>query len=131
MTVALVLSGGGARGDFELGAIRLLYERGVRPDILVGSSVGAINAAKLAEGEGSPSRGLAGLISIWHALRWNDDMWTGAAWLSKIDIRLRRALLNQTSPALGQPPPPGEGLESLINFVGRAAWLADSGAAVL
>ena len=36
---ALVLSGGGAKGDFELGAIRALYDAGIVPPILVGTSV--------------------------------------------------------------------------------------------
>ena len=51
MSVALVFAGGGARGAFEVGASLFLYDTyQVRPDILCGTSVGAINAAKLAEG---------------------------------------------------------------------------------
>ena len=46
MPIAISLSGGGAKGDFEVGALRLLYDRGIRPDVLTGSSVGAINAVK-------------------------------------------------------------------------------------
>lgn len=50
--VALVLSGGGARGAYEIGALSCLLpaldKRGWRPSILVGTSVGAINAAHLA-----------------------------------------------------------------------------------
>ena len=50
--VALVLAGGGARGAYEIGALSvllpLLEERGERPDIVVGTSVGALNAAYLA-----------------------------------------------------------------------------------
>ncbi len=49
---ALVLSGGGARGAYEVGVLSVLLpaleERGQRPTILVGTSVGAINAAALA-----------------------------------------------------------------------------------
>ena len=48
---AIVLSGGSAKGDFEVGAVRCLYNRGVRPKILCGTSVGSVNALKLAEGE--------------------------------------------------------------------------------
>ena len=47
--VAIVLSGGFALGSFEVGALRYLYNQGIRPNILCGTSVGAINAAKLAE----------------------------------------------------------------------------------
>jgi NTE family protein len=50
--VALVLAGGGARGAYEIGVLSellpLLDERGERPDIVVGTSVGALNAAFLA-----------------------------------------------------------------------------------
>jgi NTE family protein len=50
--VGLVLAGGGARGAYELGALSvllpLLEQRGERPCIFVGTSVGAINAASIA-----------------------------------------------------------------------------------
>jgi predicted acylesterase/phospholipase RssA len=64
---AIALSGGGTKGDFEVGAVRYLYDNGVHPKILCGTSVGSINALKLAEGEGAPTgvaghvRGIAGL----------------------------------------------------------------------
>lgn len=51
-SVGLVLAGGGARGAYELGALSVLLpvleERGERPSIIVGTSVGAINAAGIA-----------------------------------------------------------------------------------
>lgn len=46
--IAFVLGGGGARGALQVGAIRALIEAGVVPNLLVGSSVGAVNAAYLA-----------------------------------------------------------------------------------
>jgi NTE family protein len=50
--VALVLAGGGARGAYEFGVLSVLLpvleKRGERPDIVVGTSVGALNAAFLA-----------------------------------------------------------------------------------
>ncbi len=46
--IAFVLSGGGNRGPLEVGALRALLEAGVRPKMLVGTSVGAINAAFIA-----------------------------------------------------------------------------------
>ena len=45
---AVVLSGGGSLGAAQVGALRALLESGVRPDLLVGCSVGALNAAFLA-----------------------------------------------------------------------------------
>jgi predicted acylesterase/phospholipase RssA len=80
---AFALSGGASHGDFEVGAVRYLYNLDIRPKILTGTSVGSINALKLAEGEddGKGSkvpghiRGLAGLEAIWHGLRQDSDMW--------------------------------------------------------
>jgi NTE family protein len=47
--VAFVLGGGGVRGAVEIGMLRALLERGIRPDVLVGTSIGAVNAAYLAD----------------------------------------------------------------------------------
>ena len=45
--LAFVLGGGGARGALQAGALRALSEAGYQPDLLVGTSVGAVNAAFL------------------------------------------------------------------------------------
>ena len=45
---ALVLSGGGARGALQVGAVQALVEIGYHPEILVGTSIGAANGAILA-----------------------------------------------------------------------------------
>ena len=52
-SIGLVLAGGGARGAYEIGALSVLLpwletRHGQRPDIIVGTSVGALNAAYLA-----------------------------------------------------------------------------------
>ena len=52
---ALVLSGGGGRGAYHVGVIEALVARGWMedgqgPDIIAGTSIGAINAAALASG---------------------------------------------------------------------------------
>lgn len=43
-TVALVLSGGGARGLAHLGVIRLLEEEGIPVDVVMGTSMGGLLA---------------------------------------------------------------------------------------
>lgn len=45
---AFVLGGGGHHGAFEVGMLQALLEQGVRPDMVVGTSVGALNGAAIA-----------------------------------------------------------------------------------
>jgi NTE family protein len=42
---ALVLSGGGARGAYEVGVLKALKEQGMEYDLAFGTSIGGINAA--------------------------------------------------------------------------------------
>ena len=46
--VAYVLGGGGDLGANEVGMLRALLERGILPDLIVGTSIGAINGAAIA-----------------------------------------------------------------------------------
>ncbi len=72
---AIVLSGGGAKGSFEVGA--LLYLQGiwddVEPRIVCGSSVGAINALAVAEALDGSS--IAKMEQIWLRLQYPQDMY--------------------------------------------------------
>ena len=45
---AFVLSGGASLGALQVGMLQALYARGIQPDLLVGTSVGALNAAFIA-----------------------------------------------------------------------------------
>jgi NTE family protein len=45
---AFVLSGGSSLGAIQVGMLRALYEHGIAPDLLVGTSAGALNAAFVA-----------------------------------------------------------------------------------
>lgn len=63
----LVLSGGGGRGAYHIGVLEYLERVGWRPDILIGSSVGAVNAAALGSGIG-----VRGLKSRWLDLETGD-----------------------------------------------------------
>lgn len=60
--LAFVLSGGGNRGPLEVGALQVLLKHGIVPDMLVGTSAGAVNAAFLAvEPAPKTARGLGPL----------------------------------------------------------------------
>jgi NTE family protein len=49
MTTAFVLSGGASLGSIQVGMLEALYERGIQPDLIVGTSAGALNGAFIAE----------------------------------------------------------------------------------
>ncbi len=49
--LGVALEGGGARGAFHIGAIKALLEEGYKIDGIVGTSIGAFNAAMIAQGD--------------------------------------------------------------------------------
>src|SRR5947207_3551722 len=51
---AFVLSGGASLGALQVGMLQALYERGITPDFLVATSVGALNAAFVASRPQTP-----------------------------------------------------------------------------
>jgi NTE family protein len=59
--VAFVLGGGGIHGAAEVGMIRALLEHGVRPNLVLGTSIGAMNGALLAAGIDDAVERLCGL----------------------------------------------------------------------
>ena len=65
-----MLSGGGPLGALQVGALKALFEHGVRPDIVAGTSVGALNAAYLAFDP--TSDGVEAIEHHWRSLREND-----------------------------------------------------------
>ena len=77
--VAFVLSGGGSLGATQVGMLQALFDAGIKPDMLVGTSVGAVNAAWV--GASPNSEGVKKLAQIWTGLRRDDVFplgWTAA-----------------------------------------------------
>lgn len=78
MTAGLVLSGGGARGAYEVGVLsyvlgELAAKRGRQPlDLVCGTSVGAIHAAFVAAAVHDPVPGMARLSALWRELVLSD-----------------------------------------------------------
>jgi NTE family protein len=68
---AFVLSGGASLGALQVGMLRALYEQGVVPDLLVGTSVGALNAAFVASRPQTPQTA-AELARVWRGLQRED-----------------------------------------------------------
>jgi NTE family protein len=79
--LALVLGGGGARGAFQVGALRALLEADIRPDLLVGTSIGALNATYLAL-HGFTAAGLDALAVAWHEAAEADLLPSNYLWLT-------------------------------------------------
>jgi len=67
MTTAFVLSGGASLGAIQVGMAAALFDHGIRPDMIVGSSVGAVNGAWLAA-----ERPISGLTELWRSMRARD-----------------------------------------------------------
>jgi NTE family protein len=68
VTTAFVLSGGGSLGAVQVGMLAALHERGFEPDLLVGTSVGALNAAYLGS-HGYNGDSIESLANVWSRIR--------------------------------------------------------------
>lgn len=64
---ALVLSGGALLGAMQVGVLKVLFDAGFQPSIVVGTSVGALNGAFVAFHP--DANGIAKLEAIWRRLR--------------------------------------------------------------
>lgn len=76
---ALVMSGGGSRGAFQVGAVDyLVNELGLDFPVIAGVSTGSLNAVILAQGAGPDGlrAQLAALKDLWFAVRSSDDVYT-------------------------------------------------------
>lgn len=95
MVCAVVLSGGGSLGAVQAGMLLALSDAQITPDVYVGSSVGALNAAYIA---GHPdAAGARRLAEIWTMLRREDVFPTDVA-------RVLRAMIGRTR-GLADPRP--------------------------
>ena len=86
---AFVFAGGGSFGAVQVGMLDALVRRGVRADVIVGSSVGALNGAYFA-GNPTPD-GVKRLEAIWRGLRRRDVFPVG--WRSLLGFLYRRDFL--------------------------------------
>ena len=91
--LAFVLGAGGSRGALQVGALRALAEAGYHPDILVGASVGAVNATYLAV-NGIDLTTITRLEEAWLDLRAMELAPSNYLWVSL------RVLLNRPTHAL-------------------------------
>ncbi len=75
---AFVLGGGGLLGAVEVGMLRALFEYDVRPELVVGTSVGALNGLVVAS-DPTPSV-VDRLLDLWRSVAENNDVYSDTAW---------------------------------------------------
>jgi NTE family protein len=95
-TAGLVLPGGGARGAYQAGALQAIGEivgNEVNPfPVIMGASVGAINAVALAALSQTFQKGISRIVDLWSTLTtdqvYRTDvptiMWSGAQWIASL-----------------------------------------------
>ncbi len=108
---AFVLSGGGNYGVSQVGMLRALIERGIRPDVVIGASAGALNGASIASSP-TPEK-VDQLDHVWSGLDGDRVFPAGA---------LRRAwnVLRRDDHLI-----PNRGLEAVIESADVAPTFAD------
>ncbi len=95
---ALVLSGGGLLGAVQVGVLKALFQGGLRPSMVVGTSVGALNGAFVAFKP--DSQGIADLEAVWCDLRMSrvfeqNPLWLAANLITRRNCMFRTNLLQQ------------------------------------
>ena len=97
---ALVLSGGGSRGAFQLGAADyLVNERGLDFQVIAGVSAGSLNAALMAQGAGLEGlkSSLGELRSLWSGIRSIRDIFS-PRFLGKLLVLFAKDSVYSTKP---------------------------------
>ena len=94
--LALVLGGGGAKGAAHVGVLKVLEEAGVQPDIIVGTSIGAI---------------VGGLYSIGYSAHQLDSLFRSRQWLQlftreAIKGNAIKSMLDSLTSLSGRPSSP-------------------------
>jgi NTE family protein len=75
---AFVLGGGGLLGAVEVGMVQALFERDIRPDLVLGTSVGALNGLVVAA---DPSIAVVDrLLDLWRAVGADNEVYSDRAW---------------------------------------------------
>jgi predicted acylesterase/phospholipase RssA len=132
--VGLVLSGGGSRASFQIGALTYLYDRvQITPSVIAGSSVGSVLGSALAQyaDHDGQRKALGQLEELWRGMQQSSDLFTelewfarlrdrGPAWrdtLTGLDVRRRARPLGR---ALARAPSRADDLGGTVTPVGRA-----------
>jgi len=99
--IVLVLQGGGALGAYQAGVFEALHEAGVEPDWVIGTSIGAINAAIIA-GNTHGNR-LARLKEFWSRVEQKNGNDFLAFWSSLTNMGANLTTVSQGIPCFFTP----------------------------
>lgn len=101
--VVLVLQGGGALGAYQWGVYEGLHEAGIEPEWVIGTSIGAINAALIA-GNAREQR-IARLRSFWTQVEQRTPAANVFDWMGLGHVLANTATLSRGVPAFFEPNP--------------------------
>lgn len=106
--LGIVLSGGGARGAYEVGVLSYIFDElrsaqkdRIHVDIICGTSVGAINSAALAASMSEQAEGMRHLVRLWETLELDRVLnfgWRQAAGITGLFSKRMSAGLVDNSP---------------------------------
>lgn len=113
--VVLVLQGGGAIGAYQVGAYEALHEAGIEPDWVIGTSIGAVNAALIAGNP--PETRLERLRDFWQRVEQRSPAFPGMG-----NMLANLATLTQGVPAFFAPNPASWCGVSAPVGIERASW---------
>ena len=117
--IVLVLQGGGALGAYQAGVYQGLSEAGIEPDWVIGTSIGAINAALIAGNK--PADRMTRLHEFWDRLRSPSGF--ADAWLSAFSgIIANMGTITRGVPGFFQPNPFAMFGLHFPNAAGQAAY---------
>ena len=99
--VVLVLQGGGALGAYQVGVYEALHDAGIEPDWVIGTSIGAINAALIA---GNPrEKRIERLNAFWHNVEQPTSLAGPMDWLGMGNMVANMTTVMRGIPAFFEP----------------------------
>lgn len=99
--VAIILSGGGARGAYQVGILdawRDIFLQGGTAEILIGVSAGSINAVRLMQSAPNFASGIDALIRLWTSVSTHDIFESDIKAVAKNLMRLVQGSRHQNNP---------------------------------
>ncbi len=114
MKYGLALEGGGAKGAYEIGVVKSLLENGYDFSVVCGTSIGALNAAMIAQGK------IDDAIKLWSTINYEkmfnlDDKRVNNALKAKIDLDIIKYFSSKFGMALKNGGVSTENIRKILN----------------